>query len=40
MAQNRKNTTFFSRHYFHNRSPSDVGVFGYIDVKKKQETFS
>jgi hypothetical protein len=37
MAQNRKNTTFFSRHYLHNRPSSDVGMFGYIDVKKNNK---
>jgi hypothetical protein len=39
MTQNRKNTTFFSRHYLHNRSSSDASMFGYIDVKN-QQTFS
>ena len=40
MAQNRKNIIFFSRHYLHNRSFSDISIFGYIDVKKQQQTFS
>ena len=34
---NRNKTTFLSRHYFHNSSTWDIGMFGYIDVHCPKE---
>jgi len=34
---NRRKTTFISRHYLHNRSTSNTGMFGYINVIEPEE---